>query len=231
VNTVAELQEAIRQLSTGDREFIADWLRDFIAEEGNRVAEPAPAYGARVKRDLMSIEEYLESEEGTPVRHEYVAGGIFAMSGGSIEHELIAGNVFAAFHSHLRGGPCKSFMNNFKLHLEVNESKFFYYPDVMVACGPIPDIRFCTTPRLVVEVLSPSTESTDRREKASNYRQIPTLDEYVLVAQRTAEVTFYRRSERWAPLTLSSLEDVAEFRSIELSLPLRQIYEGVLAYA
>jgi Uma2 family endonuclease len=230
VNTIEELQEAIRQLSSGGREIIADWLRDFVAEEGNRVAEPAAAYGARVKRDLMSIEEYLTFEEGTPVRHEYVAGEIFAMSGGSIEHELIAGNVFAAFHSHLRGGPCKSFMNNFKLHLEVNESKFFYYPDVMVACGPIADIRFCTNPRLVVEVLSPSTERTDRREKALNYRQISALEEYVLVAQQTAEVTLYRRSEHWAPLILNSLEETAEFRSIALSLPLGQIYEGALAH-
>jgi Uma2 family endonuclease len=79
-----------------------------------------------------------------------------------------------------------------------------------------------------VEVLSPSTERTDRREKTPNYRQIPTVEECVLVAQRTAEVTIYRRSERWAPMILRSLEEIAEFRSIELSLPLGQIYEGVL---
>ena len=183
-----------------------------------------------MKRDLMSIEEYLEFEEGTPIRHEYVAGEIFAMSGGSVEHGRIAGNVFAAIHAHLRGGPCSSFINNVKLHLEVNESNFFYYPDVMVVCGPQADSRFCTNPRLVVEVLSPSTERTDRREKASNYRQTPALEEYVLVAQRTAEVTIYRRSDHWAPLTLRSLEETAEFRSIELSLPLGQIYEGALVH-
>jgi Uma2 family endonuclease len=226
VNSIEELQEAITQLSSVGREIIADWLHDFMMEEDYRLAEPAAAYGARVKRDLMSIEEYLEFEETTPIQHEYVAGEIFAMSGGSLDHGLIGGNVFAAFHAHLRGGPCKSFMNNVKLHLEVNESKFFYYPDVMVACGPQVDSRFCTNPRLIVEVLSPSTERTDRREKALNYRQIPALEEYALVAQRMAEVTIYRRSEQWAPLILSSLEETAEFRSIELSLPLRQIYEG-----
>ena len=101
----------------------------------------------------------------------------------------------------------------------------------MVACGPHADIRFCTNPRLIVEVLSPSTERTDRREKASNYRQIPSLEEYVLVTQRKAEVTICRRSDHWAPLILSSLEDTVEFRSIELSLPLGQIYEGVLAHS
>jgi Uma2 family endonuclease len=230
VNNIEELQEEIRQLSSVGREIIADWLRDFMMEEDYRVAEPAAAYGARVKRDLMSIEEYLKFEEGTPIRHEYVAGEIFAMSGGSLEHGLIGGNVFAAFHAHLRGSPCNSFIGNFKLHLEVNESKLFYYPDVMVACEPQADSRFCTNPRLIVEVLSPSTERTDRREKASNYRQIPALEEYVLVAQRMAEVTIYRRSEHWAPLILSSLEETAEFRSIELSLPLGQIYDGALVH-
>ena len=202
-----------------------------MVEEDYRVAEPGAAYGARVERGLMSIEEYLKFEEGTPIRHEYVAGEVFAMSGGSRKHALIAGNVFAAFHAHLRGSPCSSFINDFKLHLDVNESKFFfYYPDVMVACEPQADDRFCTNPRLIVEVLSPSTEHTDRREKASNYRQIPALEEYVLVAQRMAEVTIYRRSEHWSPLILSSLGETAEFRSIELSLPLGQIYEGALEH-
>ena len=84
MNNIEELQEAIRQLSSVGREIIADWLRDFMMEEDHRVAEPAAAYGARVKRDLMTIEEYLKFEEGTPIRHEYVAGEIFAMSGGSL---------------------------------------------------------------------------------------------------------------------------------------------------
>jgi Uma2 family endonuclease len=228
VNTVSDIQESIRQLSSVGREIIADWLRDFILEDDSRVAEPAAAYGAPLKRELLSIEDYLTFEESTPLRHEYVSGEIFAMSGPSREHELIAGNVFAAVHAHLRGSPCKSFIGNFKLNLKVNESQFFYYPDVMVACGPNVDSRFCTDPRLVVEVLSPSTERTDRREKACNYRQIPTLEEFVLIAQRKAEVTIYRRSERWAPLTLTSVDETAELRSIELSLPLAQIYEGVL---
>jgi Uma2 family endonuclease len=227
---IEDIQDAIMQLSGHGREIIADWLLYFMVEEDYRVAEPAAAYDARTKRGLMSMEEYLKIEEGTPIRHEYVAGEIFAMSDGSVEHELISGNVFAAFHAHLRGGPCKAFMNNYKLHLEVNESNFFYYPDVMVARGPHADLRFCTNPRLIVEVLSPPTDRTDRREKASNYRQIPALEEYVLVAQRTAEVTIYRRSEHWAPLILSSPDETVEFRSIELSLPLGQIYEGVLAH-
>jgi Uma2 family endonuclease len=228
VNSVEEIRDAIRRLPSDGREIIADWLRDFLLDEDYWVAEPVAAYGAQAARGLMSAEDYLTFEENTHIRHEYVAGEIFAMSDPSVKHELIAGNLFAAIHAHLRGGPCRPFSGKSKVHLEVNESKFFYYPDVMVVCGLNTDARFCTNPRLVVEVLSPSTERTDRREKASNYRQIPTVEEFVLVAQRTAEVTIYRRSERWAPIILRSLEETAEFRSIELSLPLGQIYESVL---
>jgi Uma2 family endonuclease len=228
MSNMEEIQQALRRLSSGGREIISDWLRDLVLQEDSGVAEPAAAYGGRIKRDLLTVDEYLEFEEASPVRHEYVAGEIFAMSGASREHELIAGNLFAALHAHLRGSPCKPFTGNFKLHLEVNDSKLFYYPDVMVACGPNTDSRFCTDPRLIVEVLSPSTESIDRREKAGNYRRIPTLEEYVLVAQRTAQVAILRRSDSWAPLILGSLDETAEFCSIALSLPLRQIYEGAL---
>jgi Uma2 family endonuclease len=163
MNTIQEIEQAITRLSHQDRESIADWLRE-IVEEGYRVAEPPAAYGAAIKRNLLSVEEYLEFEENSAMRHEYVAGEIFAMSGASVAHELIAGNVFAAFHAHLRGGPCNAFMANLKVHLKVDRNEFFYYPDVLVACGLGPENRYCANPRLVVEVLSPSTQSVDRRE-------------------------------------------------------------------
>jgi Uma2 family endonuclease len=100
-------------------------------------------------------------------------------------------------------------------------------PDVAVVCGTQdPDSYFMSGPRLIFEVLSPSTERTDRREKALNYRNIPSLEEYVLVAQRPFEVTLLRRSENWLPVVLNSLEAMAEFRSISLSMTLEQIYEA-----
>jgi Uma2 family endonuclease len=106
----------------------------------------------------------------------------------------------------------------------------FYYPDIMVACGHIGiEKYYLSNPTLIVEVLSPSTESIDRREKALHYRQISTLEEYVLVAQDAPEVTIYRRADEWALSTLRALQDVAEFRSIDLSLPLAEIYAGLNA--
>lgn len=83
------------------------------------------------------------------------------------------------------------------------------------------------SPKLVIEVLSPSTERSDRREKALNYRQIPSVEEFVLVAQHRPEMTIYRRGDHWKPQWLSGEEAVAEFRSIALSVPLRQIFEGI----
>jgi Uma2 family endonuclease len=100
---------------------------------------------------------------------------------------------------------------------------------VSVACGP-QDLGqvFLTDPKLVVEVLSPSTARIDRHEKALNYREIQTLEEYVLVAQDKLEVTVFRRSEDWRPQVMTLAEEAAELRSIELTVPLDRIYEGVL---
>jgi Uma2 family endonuclease len=120
-------------------------------------------------------------------------------------------------------------MVDFKVRLEINREDIFYYPDVMVACQRIGvELYYLRYPTLLVEVLSPSTENIDRREKLLNYPQISTVEEYALVAQDSREVTVHRRAEDWAPKILTGADAVAEFRSIKLSLPLARIYEGVL---
>ena len=150
------------------------------------------------------------------------------MAGASEQHNLISGNIHAAFHGHLRGGPCRAYIADFKVRLEINREDIFYYPDVMVSC-----VRdglekyYLRNARLLVEVLSDSTEVIDRREKLINYPQIPTLEEYVLVAQDKPEVTLLHRSEGWKPVVVSSLEGAVEFRSIKLSMTLTEIYERV----
>ncbi len=224
--TVHEIKEAIRQLSTLERESIATWLGD--AEIRRGVAEAVPAYSDKPASPFLSIKEYLEFEKSTDIRHEYVAGRIYAMPGVAEPHVHIVGNLQAAFHAHLRGRPCRVYFEAFKLSLKTGEDDLFYYPDLMVKCGREGiTTYYLQEPKLVIEVLSPSTERIDRREKAFSYHQIAALEEYVLVAQDRPYIEFQRRAENWRPTIATSLDSVATFRSIDLSLPLRQIYEDV----
>lgn len=176
----------------------------------------------------MSVAEYLAFEESSAVRHEFVAGEIHAMGGSSRAHNKISGNVFAHLHTGLRGGPCEVFMNDFKVRLEVAREEFFYYPDVVVSCHP-QDIGkyFLSSPTLVVEVLSPSTETIDRRERHTHYRQAPTLEEYVLVAQDRRAVTVFRRATGWQGDVFTTVEASVEFHSVRPAMTIAEIYAGV----
>lgn len=177
----------------------------------------------------LSVEDYLKFEADGQVRHEYIGGRTHAMAGTTVRHNLIAMNVGNAFFNHLRGGPCKAYMTDLKVRFEINQEDIFYYPDVMVAClHEGLEKHYLRCPMLVVEVLSPSTESIDRREKLLNYAQISTVMEYALIAQDTREVTLHRREDHWRPILLTAADAPVEFRSIKLTLPLAQIYGGVL---
>jgi Uma2 family endonuclease len=219
-----DIKSAIQQLSAYEHSMLQSWLM-----LGGRVAEPALAYGTPVEQRRLSVEEYLEFEERSEHRHEYIDGAIDAMSGVSENHDLITGNLFAAIHGHLRGGPCRPHTSDFKVRLKIDQRDLFYYPDVMVSCTREGvDTHYLQYPKLVIEVLSPSTESIDRREKFLSYKQVATVEEYVLASQNTAQITIYRRAENWTPQVLSGLDAVAVFQSIDLSLALRLIYERVL---
>ena len=176
----------------------------------------------------MSVADYLAFEETSDVRHEYIGGEIYAMSGASTPHNTIAGNIFAALRDKLRGGPCRIFIETVKLRLEASRDDIFYYPDVVVSCHPTGvQHQFVLLPTLIVEVLSPSTETTDRREKKMNYRQVQTLEEYVLVAQDRREVTIFRRATGWQGEIFTAPESLIEFRSVKQAMTVAAIYEDV----
>jgi Uma2 family endonuclease len=232
MDTLSEIQQAIANLSASKRSQLALWiyeLRDTELRQA-RVAEPALAYDKGHK--FMTVDEYLAFELQSQERHEYVAGDVFAMSGASRQHNRIVMRLAASIEAHLRGGPCEAYSSDVKVRLKNDMKEHFYYPDLMVVCDrdcdrnrpEEQDTHFVSTPRLIVEVLSPSTENIDRREKSLFYRHIETLEEYVLISQEECEVTIIRREQNWRPVVRSSLEELAEFRSIRLSLPLRQIY-------
>jgi Uma2 family endonuclease len=230
MRTLQEIRDAIRHLSFAERKSLWEWFHELVGG-GDFVAESAPAYGAAREAGYVTVEEYLELDDSGDVRYEYVAGEVFAMSGPSLRHTRIVGNVFNAFSEHLRGKPCEAFVAHARVHIRHQRNQFYYYPDVVVACDveeQAQEKRDLEGSRLVVEVLSPSTARIDRGEKAWSYRQIPTLEEYVLIAQRGPEVTIFRRSENWQPIVINSLDAAAELRSIGLSLPLARIYERVM---
>ena len=224
---IQSIQQAIRQLSRIQREELAEWILNSPNFDAS-VGEPALAYG---DRRLLTVEEYLDLEEDVAVRHEYVAGQIFAMSNPLIRHEVIAANLLFHFQTQLRGSPCMALSSHTKVRMQVARDDIFYMPDITVVCGPFSDEvlneQYLTNPCVVVEVLSASTEAIDRREKALNYRHIPSLEEYLVVAQRTMEVTIFRRSENWIPQVLTAPQDAYESRAVEVNITLADIYEGV----
>jgi Uma2 family endonuclease len=143
-------------------------------------------------------------------------------------HNIIAGNLFAALHSHLRGGKCRAFVSDLKARLQLGEKHIFYYPDLMVACDARDtNAYFKDFPKVIIEVLSESTERIDRSEKFWNYTQIGSLEEYVLASQDKMEVTIFRRSNEWKPEVHRLPEQELHLPSLDFKIQLKAIYEGV----
>ena len=182
---------------------------------------------SKAKLSRLNEQDYLQGELTSELRHEYVDGEIYAMAGAGEAHNLIAGNIFAKLHNFVRGGPCRVFISDMKLHVQT--WKAYYYPDILVTCDPADSqSHFKEHPSLVVEVLSPGTESTDRREKMLAYRTLPSLKEYVLVATDKRQIEIYRRVEQdeWQLAVISPTEPLT-LESIGASLLLAEVYEDV----
>jgi Uma2 family endonuclease len=177
--------------------------------------------------DSISPDEYLEGERLAEVRHEYVDGRVYAMAGASDDHNRIAGNIFAELRERLRGHRCEPFINDMKVKIPPAFAEDYYYPDVLVACDPKDNARyFRERPTVIIEVLSPETERTDRREKAIAYRQIPTVEAYVLVEQERMAATILRRTEPgWQSDVIEGRGSILILLGIGVEIPLERIYE------
>lgn len=177
----------------------------------------------------ISEQEFLRLESESSIKHEFVQGHVFAMSGATAAHNVIAGNLFAALHSALRGSPCRAYMSDMKVRIAAAHS--YYYPDLMVTCETFDRKSvFMSNPVLLVEVLSPGTAQIDRREKLIAYQKIESLVEYVLLHQDRQRFEMYRRGDDgdWLILTGESDDDLifASVGSGELTIPMSSIYEG-----
>jgi Uma2 family endonuclease len=174
---------------------------------------------------LMTLEEYLAFEERSTVKHEYVAGEAYAMPGVTTRHNLITLNLARHLHVTARARGCYVFATDVKLKV----ADRVYYPDVMVACGRAASVELIVEePSLIVEVTSPSTRATDRREKLDAYRRIPSLGAYLIVDQRRRHVLAYLRAAagEWSKQELSGTEELP-LPALETRITLDEIYEGI----
>ncbi len=174
----------------------------------------------------MTVEEYLALEETSEVKYEYVRSYVYAMPDVTFAHDRIANNVRTAFHSHLGDGPWR--MQGPSLRVRVGDDAY-YYPDAFVMRDDTVDgtATEITTPRLIVEVLSQSTEANDRGDKFADYQTLASFEEYLLVSSRRRSVERYHRTaqgtwtyQRYAP------HDAVTLETIGLSLPVGTLYRG-----
>lgn len=170
----------------------------------------------------MTEADYLKAELNAEVRHEYIEGCAYAMTGGTTNHIRITANVLRDFGNHLKGKPCEAFMTD----MQVKLGKNYVYPDVVVACHHTETQGLTSAPILIVEVLSKSTRVTDLTTKLIKYINVPALQEYVLIEQDFVSVQVLRRRNHWQP-EYYFLDHAVMFESIELSLQVTDIYDRV----
>ncbi len=182
-------------------------------------------------RRPLSREDYLALERRGEGKHEYIAGDIIAMVGASFRHNLIQTRVLAGLYNQLRGGPCEVAPSD--LRVAVAALGIYTYPDVTVVCGEphVEDAEQDTllNPTLLAEILSPSTESYDGGLKFQRYRLIPSLKEYLLIAQDRPVVEQYVRQadDRWVLATFANRDDLLTLDSLGCTLALADVYAGL----
>lgn len=178
---------------------------------------------------IITVEEYLRDEAARETRHEYLVGTVHAMAGASRQHNRIVRRIESHLNEQFGKGPCEAWNSDVKLHIKTSLAEYFYYPDVMVGCDLADDHEYyLENPSILFEVLSPSTESIDRREKLLAYQTIPSLEHYVIVAQEERRVEWLQREgNSWKVAVLTQPEDRIEFPGQKASLTLAEIYEGI----
>ncbi len=186
---------------------------------------------ASLPNNLISPDEYLRLDRVADIRSEYIAGEMVAMSGGSRNHSRIKSEVERLLGNQLEGRPCETHSSD----LRVNVGAAFFYPDIAIVCGQ-PQfldgayLDTLTNPTVIVEVLSPSTEAYDRGTKFYRYAQIPSLQDYVLIAQDKVRVEHFSRhpdGEWGLPVTYTDAELTLRLPSIDCGLTIASIYAKV----
>jgi Uma2 family endonuclease len=179
----------------------------------------------------LTPEQYLAIERAAEIRHEFVDGGMFAMSGGTMNHALVVSNALFQLMSQLPGGKCRAVANDLRLFSQTH--RVFTYPDIVVTCGPPvfldPRRDTIVDATAIIEVLSPSTKSYDRGDKFAFYRSLPSFADYLLLGQDEVRAEHHARQAdgSWLLREFTSRGDQIKLVSIGCSVNLGSVYENV----
>ncbi|MGI9280854.1 MAG: Uma2 family endonuclease [Endozoicomonas sp.] len=177
----------------------------------------------------ISVENYLAEEQESEVKHEYVNGYIYAMVGSSRRHNLLNVTLTTLFKMHLTGTGCQVFASVMKVKAGASTDDIFFYPDVVVSCSSNSQNPYIEEePKLIVEILSPSTEKYDRLAKLDAYTKISSLEEYLLVDQNDLKIDLYQHDKGQWKLTRYSQGDELHLSSIDYSVAVSTIYQDVI---
>ncbi len=184
---------------------------------------------ASPQQPYLTPDRYLQMEDVSNIKHEYIDGQVYAMAGASDPHITIALNLASDLRTHVRGSSCRVYISDMKARIE--SLNRFYYPDVMVTCDPNDQetSTYKRFPTLIVEVLSDSTEAFDRGDKFVDYQEIESLREYVLISTKRQRVECFRRNEQGLWVLQSYRPEQTSFRldSISFEGKLEGLYENV----
>jgi Uma2 family endonuclease len=177
----------------------------------------------------LTPDDYLHLEADSPTKHEYIDGDVFAMAGASDTHVTIAGNLFALLRSHVRGTGYRVYIADMKARLEARNC--FYYPDILVTCDPrdAETATYKRFPKLIIEVLSDSTEAFARGDKFIDYQSLDSLEEYVIINTRHQRVECFCRTpdNLWLLQTYTPDSPTFELKSLQFTDTLAALYEDV----
>ncbi|MGL5035717.1 MAG: Uma2 family endonuclease [Microcystaceae cyanobacterium] len=184
---------------------------------------------ALLDSNFLTPEEYLAFEEKSLVKHEYRDGDAYAMAGTTANHNKILGSLYVLIRNHLRGSGCDPYFSDLKVKIQAKNC--FYYPDLLVTC----DRRdremavYKNHPKLIIEVLSDSTEAFDRGDKFIDYQSLESLEEYVLVNHKSRRVETFRRNAQnlWVLQTYQEQDQTFELQSLNLTINFIDLYEDV----
>ena len=179
----------------------------------------------------LTPEEYLEGEVIAADKSEYISGQAYAMAGAVDAHVKVTLNAAILLKNHLKGTGCSTYVADMKVR--IGEDEAFFYPDVMVSCDPedqLPEHDLIKNhPKLIIEVLSPSTEDIDRGRKFTLYRKLESLEEYLLIDPRRYAIELFRRqsNREWLLLTREWVDSTITLESISLKLSLYDLYDEI----